>query len=87
MDGLIKAQRLELNNLMTNLNDQDYNTIQKSFQMAWTAMFMLSGIKDVKKPLRPNELRNTQSNLVKTLIKIYTMESFIVYKLNETSYK
>ena len=56
--------------------------------MAWIALFMLSGIKNFnyEKPLRQKDLNDKDSDLVKTLLKIYTMESFIVYKLNKTSF-
>lgn len=47
---------------------------------------MLSNIENNDKPLEPSVLKNPGSDTVKTLVKIYTMESFIVYKMNETSY-
>ena len=55
--------------------------------MAWQAIFLLADVDDVDKPLTPNQLKDPKSRLVQTLVKIYSMESFIVYKLNETSYK
>ena len=73
--------------MMANSNREVLNKTKKSFEMAWQALFMLSGIKNIDLPLSTNQLMDTKSDIVKILIKIYTMESFIVYKLNETSYK
>ena len=47
---------------------------------------MISSVADEEKPLKPSQLKDTKSELVKTLIQIYTMESFIVYNLNKASY-
>ena len=46
---------------------------------------MLMNFKDFDKPLQGYQLMKTNSDLVKTILKIYTMESFIVYKMNEAS--
>ena len=55
--------------------------------MAWKALFLLIDVGDSDVPLTPTQLSDFNSDIVKSLIKIYSMESFIVYRLNETSYK
>ena len=50
----------------------------------WKTIFSLSrSIKDFKKPLTPKILSNPNNDFVKTLIYIYTMNSFIFYEMNK----
>ena len=50
--------------------------------MAWRALFMLIEVKDADTPLTADQLSDQNSPIVQTLIKIFSMESFIVYRLN-----
>ena len=62
--------------------DKIYNT-KKYFYNAWVAIFQISSLNlDIYKPIQPYQLENPNSDLVKSILKIYTMESFIVYRLN-----
>lgn len=45
-------------------------------------MFQLAGINDLSTPLTMKELRNKNSKVNRTLIYIYSMETFIPYELN-----
>ena len=53
---------------------------------AWSALFYLSGVEKPHLPLTIKQLSNPDDPIVKTLIKIYSMESFIVYELNRTGW-
>ena len=52
---------------------------------AWHAIFLLGDQSDLDKPLSLSELNNPNNEIVKTLIRIYSMESFLVYELNRAS--
>ena len=46
---------------------------------------MFAGIKNMQKPLKQKDLDNENGPVVTTIMKIYSMESFIVYNLNKTA--
>lgn len=47
---------------------------------------MLTEVDQLDKPLKTWQLENKDSKLVETIMKIYSMECFIVYRLNQTSF-
>ena len=52
----------------------------------WQTIFSLSkSVKDFKKPLTHKILSNPKHDFVKTLLYIYSMESFIFSEMNKTS--
>ena len=52
----------------------------------WKTIFSLSkSVKDFKKPSTPKILSNPNNAFVKTLVYIYSMESFVFFEMNRTS--
>ena len=52
----------------------------------WKTIFSLSkSVKDFKKPLTPEILSDPDHEFVKTLIYIYSMDSFVFSEMNRTS--
>ena len=52
----------------------------------WKTIFSLSRtVSDFKKPLTPKILSNPDNEFVKTIIYIYSMESFVFSEMNKSS--
>ena len=82
MLGLIAATRYEL------LRAQGYQDLMSrcaNFNLVFEALLMLANFKDNHLPLKHKTLRDFNQEIVKILMKIYSMESFIVNKLNDMS--
>lgn len=67
------------------INNEEFDEIKKKYQECWAAIFMLAGIENMSKPLEEKDLEDENGKAVVTMMKIYSMESFIVYGLNKTA--
>ena len=67
------------------IKTKNLERMKSHYSKSWQAVFALTGEEINDKPINPSKLNDLQSKLVKTIVKIYTMESFIVYNLKRTS--
>ena len=68
---------------MKGHNKQDVEQTKNRFINSWIAiMELLKMDNDLDKPISSKSLEDPQSSIVKNILKIYSMESFIAFGLN-----
>ena len=65
--------------------DVNYNQAIGLYTFMWKNIFKMSQTTDFKKPLTPKVLSNSNHEFVKTLLYIYSMESFVFSEMNKAS--
>lgn len=81
LSGIILAQ-------VDQFRDEDlenFTPIIKSKVEVWKTIFSLGEMADLKKPLSPKILGDPNHKFVKTLLYIYSMESFVFSAMNKAS--
>lgn len=84
--GIILAQINEFKNMSNTLDDFKLRHFTKNSTDMWKFIFSLTNmVHDFKKPLTHQILSNPNHSFVKTLVYIYSMDSFIFTEMNKTS--
>ena len=81
--GIIKAQIDYSKSRYKSV--KNFKLIIDSTIKIWNKIFQLAKLEDMKKPLTPQILSNPNSDFVKTILYIYSMESFIFGEMNKAS--
>lgn len=81
LKGIIQAQIDQF----ADENVEDYAPLIKSSVDVWKKIFKMANQADMRKPLTPEILSNPNNQIVKTLVYIYSMESFVFSAMNKAS--
>lgn len=64
---------------------KEFDKIIQMHVNLWKKIFSMVKDLDLKKPLRSKDLSNPDNDFVKTIIYIYSMESFLFYQINRAT--
>ena len=68
-----------------DLKTENFTMLITRYTNIWKKIFSLVNSVDMKNRLTPKILSDPENDLVKTLIYIYSMESFVYKEMNKTS--
>lgn len=86
-DELIKAQMMKIKYEYANVytTKTDFEFIKSNYQEKWDLIFEFSNFDELDKPLTSNILSNSNHDITKLLLFLYSMESFIYADMNKAS--
>lgn len=84
LSGLVLAQVSQFSSEEYS-NVENFNNTVKMDVAIWKKIFSLAKNTDMKKPLTPSILSNPNHEFVKTIVYIYSLQSFVFKEMNKAS--